>query len=129
LTGYLLDTHIWLWYLEGSDRLPAGLRRTIGRSECWLSPVSVWELGLLARRGRVRAAATYRQFVRDALRSFPVREAGLNIEIALQSMEIDPGLQDPADRFLAATAMVFDLTLLTVDTRLTQLRQVTTKSR
>ena len=56
MSGYLLDTHIWFWYLTGSQRLPRRLRRLIDehRDACFLSPISVWELGMLAARGRIR---------------------------------------------------------------------------
>jgi PIN domain nuclease of toxin-antitoxin system len=56
MTAFLLDTHIWFWYLIGSARLPAGLRYALdhARDHCWLSPISVWELGMLAARGRIR---------------------------------------------------------------------------
>ena len=50
---YLLDTHIWFWYLTGSERLPVGLRTAIGSAsgELWISPISFWELGVLEQRG------------------------------------------------------------------------------
>ncbi len=54
----------------------------------------------------------------DAQRRFPCREAALNAEVALASLEIDLKTDDPADRFLAATAIVFDLQLATVDRRM-----------
>lgn len=126
----LLDTHIWFWYLTGSDRLPPGLREDIADAEepPWLSPVSVWELGLLVERGRVELDRSVREWVEDALRELPVEEAVMNAEVALTSHEIDVRHRDPADRFLAATALVFDLTLLTVDERLTVLDWLPTRS-
>lgn len=45
------------------------------------------------------------------------------------SQEIDLGHRDPADHFIAATAIVYELTLLTVDQRLTKARWLTTRSR
>ena len=52
------------------------------------------------------------------LRSTPLREAPLNHEVAIQSRSLDLPHQDPADPFLAATAIVYDLTLVTADDRL-----------
>lgn len=130
MSRVLLDTHIWFWYLTGSDRLPPGLREGIADAEGlpWLSPVSVWELGLLVERGRVELDRSVREWVEDARRELPVEEAGMNTEVALTSHEIDVGHRDPADRFLAATALVFDLTLLTVDDRLATLDWIPTRS-
>jgi PIN domain nuclease of toxin-antitoxin system len=131
VTAFLLDTHIWFWYLVGSARLPSGLRQELDRSReaCWLSPISVWELGILAARGRVRLQTPLRRWVVQAYAQFPVREAPLNQEVALTSHEITLPHRDPADHFLAATALVYDLTLMTVDSRLTQAAWLPTRSR
>lgn len=85
---------------------------------CWISPISVWELGKLKQRGRVELPDDYRGWLADAQRRFPCHEAPLNAEIALASVEIDLQSDDPADRFLAATATVFDLELATVDRKM-----------
>lgn len=117
---YLLDTHIWFWYALGSDRLSSGLRATLdgASADLWLSPVSVWELGLLDERGRVRLADGLRRWVEQALQRIPLREAPLTREVAATARELDLAHRDPADRFLAATALVYELTLVTVDERL-----------
>lgn len=116
----LLDTHIWFWFLTGSARLPARLREIVDERsrERWLSPISVWELGMLADRGRVTIEGDYREWLGRSMNRMPVRDAMLNREIALLSGEVDLPHRDPADRFLAATALVYELTLLTVDKRL-----------
>lgn len=127
---YLLDTHVWFWYLTGSPRLPQGLREAIDGSlgELWLSPISVWELCVLDERGRVRLSPDPRSWVEQALERLPLEEAALNREVALQSREVELAHRDPADRFLAATALVFGLALLTVDERLTRARGIPTRS-
>jgi PIN domain nuclease of toxin-antitoxin system len=56
--------------------------------------------------------------VRRLLKSSIFHEAPLNHEVAIQSRTIELSHEDPADRFLCATASVFDLTLLTADTRI-----------
>jgi PIN domain nuclease of toxin-antitoxin system len=116
----LLDTHIWIWHLAGSERLPSGIKAAIleAAGDCWLSTVSLWELGLLARKGRVELAMDLRSWVDNALHRLPLKEAPLTREVAIKSLEIELPHEDPADHFLAATALVFDLTLATVDRRL-----------
>jgi len=47
-----------------------------------------------------------------------LREARLTFDVALRSREVTLGHDDPADRFLAATAAVYELTLITADTKL-----------
>ena len=113
----LLDTHIWLWSLTRPDRLGRKVQRLLapGKSEVWLSPISVWELLVLAERGRVRLDAEPRAWVAEALERAPLEEAVLNHEVALRSREVSLPHQDPADRFLVATALTYELTLVTAD--------------
>lgn len=113
----LLDTHVWLWSLTAPDKLARRLRTRLERAKgmVWLSPISVWELLVLAERGRVRLDTEPRAWVREALARAPLEEAVLNHEVALRSREIALPHPDPADRFLVATAIVHDLTLVTAD--------------
>ncbi len=121
----LLDTHIWLWSLSDlallSQRVASEL--TDRRNEIWLSPVSVWEILTLARKGRVVLEGAPESWVREALSKSALREASLNHEIAIRSMTLRLPHWDPADRFIAATAIVYDLTLVTADERLLRCRQ------
>jgi len=113
----LLDTHIWRWSLSAPERLGKRVRSTLTRkgTELWLSPISVWELLVLAERGRIRLAPEPRQWIEAALRGTPAHEAPLNNLVAIRSREVLPAHEDPADRFLVATALVYDLVLVTAD--------------
>lgn len=130
LNGVLLDTHIWWWYLTGSGRLPPGLRQAIDEApaECWLSPVSVWELGMLVARGRLRIPMAFRAWVESAMRRFPIKEAPFNQEVGLVSHELTLPHRDPADHLIAATALVYQLMLLTVDEHLAAAEAIPTRS-
>ena len=116
----LLDTHIWIWHLAGSKRLPPGLRQTIARdeTEVWLSPISVWETLVLAEKGKIQLEPDPLAWVQEALRRWPVKEAPLNMAVAMKSRQVDLPHQDPADRFIAASALIYGLRLVTVDDRL-----------
>lgn len=131
MSGFLLDTHIWWWYLTGSDRLGRGLHRQINeaKSDCWLSPISIWELGMLSERKRIRIPGAFRKWVEDALTKLPLGAAALTKEVAIVSREIKLPHHDPADHFLAATALVNELVLMTVDERLTKAKWLSTRSR
>jgi PIN domain nuclease of toxin-antitoxin system len=113
----LLDTHVWLWSLSAPDRLGRKVRKRLeqGTSGIWLSPISVWELLLLAERGRVRLDASPRAWVAEALERAPLEEAVLNHEVVLRSRDVSLPHQDPADRLLVATALTYELTLVTAD--------------
>lgn len=118
----LLDTHIWLWYLLGYEQLSSTLQKAIAdeTNEIWLSPISIWETLILAEKGKITLKPNPIVWVKNSLQSLETREAPLSHEIAVLSRQIYLEHQDPADRFLAATALHFQLTLVTVDTRLTQ---------
>ncbi len=95
-------------------------------NELWLSPLSIWELVLLADRGRVRLDRGVEAWIAQADLAAPTREAPLTREIALESRRLDLPHEDPADRFIAATARVMGLTLVTADERLLGSRRFAT---
>lgn len=116
----LLDTHVWLWSLLEPQRLSAEATQTLEDpgNELWLSPISVWEVLLLAERGRLQVGQEPSGWVRRALAAMPLRDAPLSREVALVSRSVALDHQDPADRFIAASAIVHGLTLVTGDARL-----------
>ncbi|MCY4482066.1 MAG: type II toxin-antitoxin system VapC family toxin [Spirochaetaceae bacterium] len=113
----LLDTHIWVWSVSDDARLTDTVRRVLEDPlhELWISSISTWEVLLLAERGRLVLNPDARSWVRQALSDTPVREAPITIDVALASRSVRLDNQDPADRFIAASAMVFGLTLITAD--------------
>jgi PIN domain nuclease of toxin-antitoxin system len=118
----LLDTHIWLWSHSEPGRLTKRVSAALSHqgNRLWLSPVSIWEYLLLAARGRIRVqgGGTPAEWIRSALERAPMQDAPFNREVALRSREVTVEHDDPADRFLAATAAVHELTLVTADERL-----------
>ncbi len=124
----LLDTHIWLWSLLEPGRLTKRVARAMVRegAELWLSPISVWELLTLADKGQVRLGSPPDDWVKGALERVPLHEAPVTHEVALETRNVRLSHRDPADRFLIATARVFDLKLVTADERLIDLKAVST---
>jgi PIN domain nuclease of toxin-antitoxin system len=122
----LLDTHIWLWALGEPLRLSRRVREEIKNpaNELWLSPVSTWEALLLNARGRIRLPANLAEWLTEA--TAPLREAPFTHEIVLLAQQLPLPHRDPADRFLAATAEVMDLTLVTGDDNLLSLGTIRT---
>lgn len=116
----LLDTHIWLWSLLEPERLARRVARMLENpsEELWLSPISVWEVGVLVDRKRVRLKTDVRTWLESALQAAPLLDAALTREVALETANVTLSHRDPADRFLAATARHYGLTLLTSDERL-----------
>ena len=117
----LLDTHIWLWYLLGDKRLSTNLQTVIAEetTELWLSPISIWETLILAEKGRISLQPDAVTWINLALQTLEIIEAPLVHQIAILSRQIELPHQDPADRFIAATAVYYNLILATVDSNLT----------
>jgi PIN domain nuclease of toxin-antitoxin system len=122
----LLDTHIWVWGILEPERIAGGLARVLesSKNELWLSPVSVWEALVLAHKKRLTLEPDAEKWVRHWLRERPFHEAPLNREVAIESRRVSLPHEDPADRFLAATALVYDLTLVTADQPLLNCKQI-----
>ena len=121
----LLDTHIWLWTLSDPKRLGRRVLQQLKdeANELWLSPISTYEALTLHYKGRFEIDGNLTEWLSRATAG--TREAPLTHEIALAARQL-PLHQDPADRILAATAEVLDLTLVTADERLLGLGTIRT---
>ena len=121
----LLDTHIWLWLVEDPDRFSRRTMRELKSTdnELWLSPISTWEILALHQKGRIKLYGDITEWVAHAVSA--TKLAPFTHEVALAGRQFAYDL-DPADRFLSATALVFNLTLVTADRRLLGLRNIKT---
>ena len=118
----LLDTHILLWSLLDPERLSANIATELEDPDnaIWISPITTWEVIILAEKGRIKLDDEPVNWMKNVLQSLPFRQATLNHEVAMKSRSINLPHQDPADRFIVASAMVYDLTLVTSDKILIQ---------
>ncbi len=119
----LLDSHTFIWLAEGDGRLGPDakllIRAAYAADALFLSPISVWEIGLKASRGRLEFDRPLRPWLQDALRLSRVRLTPITTEIALTCAELPPEFHgDPADRLIASTARVTANLLLTDDKKL-----------
>jgi len=116
----LLDTHIWLWMLQKHDKLGRTVRRHVesAKTELYLSPVSIWEAHHLKRGKRLRITQSFPEWLEQVLSRVPLREAPFNFAVATAASGLELPQSDFGDVLLAATALVFDLTLVTADAQL-----------
>jgi PIN domain nuclease of toxin-antitoxin system len=116
----LLDTHIWLWGHLAPEKLSRKVARALDdpANQLWLSPISIWELLVLAANRKVVLTEAVDSWVRKALETAPMHEAPISHDIALAAGDVTLPHRDPADRFLIATARVLELTLVTADRRI-----------
>jgi PIN domain nuclease of toxin-antitoxin system len=118
----LLDTHILLWSLLEPRRLSKRVTKALLNvgNELWISPVSTWEILLLGAKGRldVKGDGDVHHWIEEIVSRTSFREAPLTHEVVMSMRKINMPHRDPADRFLAATAVSFGLTLVTEDENL-----------
>lgn len=122
----LLDTHIWLWSLGEPKRIGRRLQRELRNpmNELWLSPVSTWEALALHDEGRIKLKGDLEQWVMKA--KAPFLEAPVTHEVVAAARRVPLPPENIADRLLAATALVLDLTLVTADGNLLGLGEIAT---
>ena len=95
-TGVLvLDTHIWIWMLEGTKGQLAGATVTLveqaaGRAEVAVAAISVWEVAMLAAKNRITLSRSIDEWTAAALAAPGIRLVELTPEIALESTRL-PG--------------------------------------
>lgn len=116
----ILDTHVWVWWVDGDPRLSDKARAAIeAADELVVSSICVWELATLERLGRLRVRPDLRVWVRRALALPRVSPCAVSPEIALTAGSLPtPFPGDPADRIVFATALARRAELVTADRRL-----------
>ena len=115
----LLDTHMWVWWVDESPQLSAQHKQLIEEHEpdgLGVSAISCWEVAKLVERGRLQFACPIEEWMAQALAYPGIVLLPLTPAMAIASTTL-PGHfhRDPADQIIVATARVHDLALLTMD--------------
>jgi len=116
----LLDTHIWIWWLLGSDRLSERERQALDQlardGNAYLSAMSLWEAQMLHSKGRLSLDRSFSLWLEQAASPEIVKLLPLDVDVVIAVDRLPPQFHgDPADRLIAATARVHDLVLATHD--------------
>jgi PIN domain nuclease of toxin-antitoxin system len=116
----LLDTHVWIWLMEGSERLSLSMRERIQAGvpdlQLRVSAISVWEVAMLEAKQRIVFDMDCHTWASHALAAPGLSLIPLYPEIAIASTRLPGKLHgDPADRILVATARQQNCTLITAD--------------
>ncbi|AFY78846.1 MAG: type II toxin-antitoxin system VapC family toxin [Hydrococcus sp. C42_A2020_068] len=113
----LLDTHIFLWFISGDNRLSIDVRDAIRDldNEVYLSVVSVWESIVKYHLGKLplpESAETYLPKQRDL---HQITSLNLDEGSVAQLAKLPPLHRDPFDRMLICQALHHGLIIATVD--------------
>ena len=119
----LLDTHVLVHWISGSDVLSLEHRRVIEgadeKSPLWISEISLWEIATLNSLGRIDLDLPLRDWLERATAPPLVRTAVITPAIAAEVVALpDTFHRDPADRIIVSTARVMGATLLTRDRKI-----------
>lgn len=116
----LLDTHVWLWMIGPSHRLPEAVRNDLAdrENDLFLSAAAVWEIGIKYAAGRLALVSPPSALVPTHLRRSGVRPLPVGIQHALRAAELPMHHRDPFDRLIVAQALEEELTLVTADPRM-----------
>ena len=120
MSALLLDTHIWLWYAEGSEQLRPSSVKILDEARrkdgLLVSAISVWEIGAQSAKGRIQLSVPLRDWTERALSVPGIHFVPLDAAAAAESTLLPGKPQgDPADRFLIATARTQSVALATRD--------------
>jgi len=118
----VLDTHIWVWWINGGAELSASKRQVLSERQAdglGVSVISCWEIAKLVEKGRLVLAVPVGQWVDQALAYPGIRLLPLDPKIAVASTQLpQPFHNDPADKIITATAREMDCPLATDDGRI-----------
>jgi len=121
--GILLDTHIWIWMINGDHTLTPKSRTLINKSaekgEVYISTISTWEVSMLEARQKITLGKPCLDWIKTSLKLTGIKAISLSPEIAVESCQLPNNFHgDPADRIIVATARLHDLTVVTRDKKI-----------
>jgi PIN domain nuclease of toxin-antitoxin system len=114
----LLDTHALLWWALDPDRLSPTAAEVCERMERdggFASSISLWELGIKVRNGKLDLGLSLADFVRRLTSTGVVELLPVDAAIWLRAVDLEWAHRDPADRVIVATALERNVPLLSKD--------------
>ena len=127
----VVDTHIIIWDALEPERLSRKSKQAISRVNrehgILFCEISLWEIAMLMKKGRIQVETGYLEFIRLVLESNNYTLRGVTPEIAELSTQLDSDVSlDPADRIIAATAILEKARLVTSDRNLRKAEKIPT---
>ena len=112
----LLDTCALLWLASGSRSLSNSTRAAISNaSVVCVSPVTAWEIAVKAAKGKIVLPCPAREWFNAVVQRYDIEVLKLSSDDMLRAAELPWLHKDPSDRFIIATALNNDFTVVTSD--------------
>ena len=114
----LVDTCAIVWLATGDRKLSQFARDAMRDAEllCF-SSISIWEIARLVKAGDLEIPVTPVRLADMLVERYDMKELPINNSIALRSSALPEIHKDPTDRFIIATALLNDFTVVTGDHR------------
>jgi PIN domain nuclease of toxin-antitoxin system len=127
----VVDTHVIIWDALRPELLSDNAKKALSQANendgILLCEISLWEIAMLVKKGRISLGTSYQEFIRLVLLSKNYQLQGITPEIAELSTQLSEDINnDPADRIIAATSLVMGFPLVTADTNLNHADSLTT---
>jgi PIN domain nuclease of toxin-antitoxin system len=124
----LLDTHILLWLSQGDPRLPESaqieIEKASRRKELCLSVITLWEIGYLVSKERIKLAVDLPTFWEQVLTRLKANALEINTGDVVAYHSLPDGFHgDPGDRFLVAQARSRGLRMMTADGKIIAIKE------
>ena len=122
MKGFLLDTHVFLWWASGSEKMSKGHRAILEdvSTELWLSVVSAWEVTIKASSGKLSLPSPPLEFFTQACSEYGFRLLPIQLSHAVGVSQLPRHHCDPFDRLLISQARCERLTVLSDDAMVRQ---------
>jgi PIN domain nuclease of toxin-antitoxin system len=114
----VLDTHALLWWTLDPEKLSdraALVLESVQSHGAFASAISIWEIGIKVKRGRLGLPISVEDFALRLHRDSVIELVPVDTDIWLRSLALPWEHADPADRVIVATALAKSLPLLTKD--------------
>jgi PIN domain nuclease of toxin-antitoxin system len=113
----LLDTHVFLWWVDDAPDLTRKARQAISdpKNECFVSVVSAWEMAIKLSLGKLRLQQAIESFVAEQLAANRFRLLNLELRHIGQTVSLPFHHRNPFDRLLIAQALQENLSVVTAD--------------
>lgn len=123
MSKFLLDTHVFIWHINGDEELAKSTRKLIDiaaqNNTLYMAAISLWEISMLSLKKRIILGMPCLEWINKSLIATRTQVLPLTPAIAVESCHL-PGTfhEDPADRLIVSTTRIEGLTVLTRDSKI-----------
>ena len=118
--NYLLDTHVFLWWITGEAELSSLVQKTLSQAagRVLVSVASLWEMAIKIKLGKLKMPDPFDAYVLRQLQKNRMEVLPIHAPHVFETLRLPPHHRDPFERVLVAQARVEELTLISRDKEL-----------